>query len=76
MNCVVLILHIYMHFLSLRHYFLYLNIFWTYVTDAALKVSQCLYCFITSISHGVEKCFPKLWGTGISDGIIFLHLKK
>ena len=29
-----------------------------------------MYCFTTSISHGVEKYFPRLWGTGIS-GVIF-----
>ena len=28
-----------------------------------------MYCFTTSISHGVEKYFPRLWGTGISDAI-------
>ena len=28
-----------------------------------------LYCYTTSISHGVEKYFPRLWGTGISDAI-------
>ena len=38
-------------------------------TDTALKVSQSVYCFTTSISHGVENYFPKLWGTGISDAI-------
>ena len=31
-------------------------------TDTALKVSQSVYCFTTSISHGVG-------GTGISDAI-------
>ena len=36
--------------------------------DTALKVSQCVYCF-TTISHGVENYFPRLWGTGISDAI-------
>ena len=35
--------------------------------DTALKVSQSVYCFTTSISHGVENYFPRLWGTGISD---------
>ena len=35
-------------------------------TDTALKVSQSVYCFTTSISHGVENYFPRLWGTGIS----------
>ena len=35
-------------------------------TDTALKVSQSVYCFTTSISDGVENYFPRLWGTGIS----------
>ena len=39
------------------------------ITDTALKVSRSLYCFTTSISHGVENYFPRLWGTGISDAI-------
>ena len=43
------------------------------ITDTALKVSQSLYCFTTSISHGIENYFPRLRGTGISDAI-FLHL--
>ena len=38
-------------------------------TDTALKVSQSVYCFTTSISHGVENYFPRLWGAGISDAI-------
>ena len=29
LNCLVLILHLYIHFLSPRHYFLCLNIIWT-----------------------------------------------
>ena len=41
-------------------------------TDTAQKVSQSVYCFITSISHGVENYFPRLWGTGISDAIFSL----
>ena len=48
--CLVLILHLYLHFLSLRHYFD------LHITDTALKVCQFLYCFTTSISQGVEKC--------------------
>ena len=40
--------------------------------DIALKVSQSVYCFTTSISHGVENYFPRLWGTGISDAIFLL----
>ena len=39
--------------------------------DTALKVSQSVYCFTTSISHGVENYFPRLWGTGISDAIFY-----
>ena len=38
-----------------------------YVIDTALKVSQSFYCLTTSICHGVENYFPRLWGTGISD---------
>ena len=38
-------------------------------TDTALKVSQSVYCFTTSICHGVENYLPRLWGTGISDAI-------
>ena len=41
-------------------------------SDTALKVSQSMYCFTTSISHGVENYFPRLWGTGISDAIFCL----
>ena len=41
-----------------------------YITYTALKVFQSLYCFTTSISHGVENYFPRLWGTGISDAIL------
>ena len=40
-----------------------------YVTGTGLKVSRSLYCFTTSISHGVENYFPRLWGMGISDAI-------
>ena len=52
-----------MLFFLLKHH-LDLNI-----TDTSLKVSRSLYCFTTSISHGVENYFPRLWGTGISDAI-------
>ena len=40
-------------------------------TDTALKVSQSVYCFTISISHGVENYFPRLWGMGISDSILY-----
>ena len=38
-------------------------------SDTDLKVFQSVYCFTTSISHGVENYFPRLWGTAISDAI-------
>ena len=58
-----------MLFSLLKHY---------YISDTALKVSRSLYCFTTSICHGVENYFPRLWGTGISDasliGLIFSEI--
>ena len=53
-----------MLFYLLKHY---LDL---YISDTALKVSRSLYFFTTSISHGVENYFPRLWGTGISDAIL------
>ena len=50
-----------MLFSLLKHFFE------LYITDTALKVSRSLYCFTASISHGIENCFPRLWGMGISD---------
>ena len=47
-----------------------------YITDTALKVSRSLYCFTTSISHGVESYFPRLWGTGISDAILMHPISR
>ena len=62
-----------MLFSLLKHY---LNL---YISDTALKVFRSLYCFTTSICHGVENYFPGLWGTGISDaiflGIYFQNIK-
>ena len=40
-----------------------------YISDTALKVSRSLYYFTTSVCHGVENYFPRLWGMGISDAI-------
>ena len=45
---------------SLLEHYLDLNII-----DTALKVSQSLYFFTTSIPHGVENYFLRLWGTGV-----------
>ena len=44
------------------------------MTDITLKVSRSLYCFTTSISHGVENYFPRLWATGISDAIFDIFI--
>ena len=41
-------------------------------TDTALKVSHSVYCFTTSISHGVKNYFLRLWGMSISDAILLL----
>ena len=49
LNCLVLVLYFYIHFLSLLKHYLDL-----YITVTALKVSRSLYCFTTSISRGVE----------------------
>ena len=42
-----------------------------YISDTALKVFRSLYCFTTCIGHGVENYFSRLWGTGISDAVLF-----
>ena len=55
-----------MLFFLLKHY---LEL---YIIDTALKVSRSLYCFTTSICHGVENFFPGLWGMGISDAIFII----
>ena len=47
-----------------------------YITDTALKVCRSLYCLITSISHGVENYFHRLWGTGICDAILLIYYVK
>ena len=43
-------------------------------TDTALKLPQSVYCFPTSVSHGVENYFSRLWGMGISDAIFFKYM--
>ena len=57
-----------MLFSLLKHYLEF------YIIYTALKVSRSLYCFTTSIFHGVENYFPRLWGTGISDAIFMSSL--
>ena len=46
-----------------------------YISDSVLKVFWSLYCFTTSICHGVEKYFPRLWGMGISDATLLSIFK-
>ena len=58
-----------MLFSLLKHHF-DLNI-----TDTALKVSRSVYCFTTSISHGVENYFPRLW-VRASLMLFFIELSK
>ena len=59
-----------MLFSLLKHY---LELF---ITDTALKVPRSLYCFTTSVSHGAENYFPRLWGTDISDAIIMHPIEE
>ena len=40
-------------------------------TDTALKVSNSVYSFTTSVSHGVENYYLRLWSKDISDTIFF-----
>ena len=67
LNCLVLIVHLCIFSWTLFSLLkLYLDL---YITDTALKVSRYLYWFTTSLSHGVENYFPRLWGEGICDAI-------
>ena len=43
-----------------------------YITDTALKVSLSSYCFTVTVSHGVEKYLPWLWG--MASLMVFLYL--
>ena len=53
--CLVLILHPYIHYLSLRPYFLFKHCSDLYVTDSALKYPElCTNAVRTSISDGVK----------------------
>ena len=65
LNCPVLILYLYIHFLSLRHYLFYFKHYLElHITATALIVSRSLYSFTTSICHGVEKLFLQAVGHG------------
>ena len=67
-NTIILLLSCFIT-LSQMLFFLLKHYLELYITDTAMKVSQSLYFFTTSISHGFENYFPRLWGTGISDAI-------
>ena len=56
-----------MLFSLLKHYLEH------YITDTALNVSGSLYSFITSISHGVENYFPRMWGIDTSDAVLITY---
>ena len=79
-NCwiVILILYLYINFVSFEHFFLYLDIIWTFTKQTlfTLKVSRFFNCFSSSVSHGVENYFLGLWGMGISDAILYFEDKK
>ena len=68
LNCLVLILCLYIHFLWQRRYFLYLNII---RTDTFRSESFQIFLYFTfSVSHDVKRCFPGLWDTVISEAIL------
>ena len=59
-----------MHFFFLTDNFCLLKYYLDlHVTYTALKVSQSLYSFTTSMSHGVKNYFSGPWDTGISGAI-------
>ena len=79
-NAVILLFHcfdlvLYIHFLSLTHYFLYLKT----LLGPLYKwhwAESILCSFTTSIFHSVENYFPRLWGMGISDAIFKFCLQE
>ena len=44
-----------------------------YITNTALKLSRSLYCFTSSISHGVDNYFHRLWVR--ASLMLFFHFK-
>ena len=55
LNCLVLIVYLYIHFLSLKHYFLYLNISWTLVLHKT-PIYMISFQTYTQI-FGIDKTF-------------------
>ena len=47
-----------------------------YITDFVVKASWSLYCFTSSVSHGVKNYFPRLWGMIIFNATSILFYKK
>ena len=76
LNCLVLILYLYKHFPSLRSYFIYLNIIWTFILLTVLwkypdvcTVSPHLYlCYYLMVLKTIS---PDCGGMGISDASFF-----
>ena len=67
LNCLVLILCLYIHSGSLTCCFLA----HIYITSTVhLIVSWSINWFTSSMSHGIQCYFPGLWGTYISDAIL------
>ena len=72
LNCLVLILYLYIHFLSLRCYFIYLYIFGALYN---WHCSETILIFVLFHYFYISWCwnyFPRMWGTGISDAIFQL----
>ena len=67
LDCLLLLLYLYIHYLSVRFFSLLKHYFDLSITDTALNVSRSLslYCFTISVSHGVENYFPGLFGMGM-----------
>ena len=45
-----------------------------YITDTTLKVSRSLYCFATSVSHGVKTISPGLISDELKAGCFTLQV--
>ena len=53
-----------------------LTLFRFYITDFVVKASWSLYCFTSSVPHGVKNYFPRLWGMIIFNAISILFIKR
>ena len=69
LNGLVLILCLYINVCSLTCYFL-LHLY-IILHCLFLKVPWPLYYFTSSVSHGIQCYFPRLWGTGMPDVMLY-----